>query len=226
MRARCSPKWRARGVRPGRARPVTGRNVSRTSHSACGPSSSANAERRPRDERRARAAHLGREHALGVEQARGLGRRPGGQLDGRRQRLGEAGVAKREVVVLDREDVREVRRQLDGQLDRQGVAGEVGDDDVLLQIVGHEALPADQQLVRTEPTGAGIAQEERGREVLDLAGRERHRWFAVDSQRKSREKSRVVRIESMCAFGDRAVVCANAKGRPVEDGEGHLLQHA
>ena len=129
------------------------RNVSRTSHSACGPSSSANAERRPRDECGPRATHLGREHALGVEQVRGLGRRPGEQFDGRRQRLGEAGVAEREVVVLDREDVREVDAELDGQLDRHGVAGEVGDDDVLLQIVGHEALAADQQLVRAEPTG-------------------------------------------------------------------------
>ena len=51
-------------------------------------------------------------------------------------------------MVLDRQDVREVAGELDCQLDRHRVAGEIGDDDVLLQIVGHEALVADQQLIR------------------------------------------------------------------------------
>ena len=77
-----------------------------------------------------------------------MSRLPGSQCDGRRQRRREAGIAEREVVVLDRQDVREVAGELDGQLDRHRVAGEIGDDDVLLQIVGHEALVADQQLVR------------------------------------------------------------------------------
>ena len=70
--------------------------------------------------------------------------------------------------------------ELDCELDRHRVAGEIGDDDVLLQIVGDEALAAEQELVRQQPPGERVAQEEGRREVLDLAGRERQRAHAVD----------------------------------------------
>jgi hypothetical protein len=52
----------------------------------------------------------------------------------------------------------------------------------LLQIVGHEALVADQQLSHAQPPGDRIAQEEGSGEVLDLPGRQRHRRLTVDPQ--------------------------------------------
>ena len=120
------------------------------------------------------------ELACGIEQLRGL-RRQRNELDRHRQGRRELGIAQREVVVLDREDVGEVRGQLDRELDPDRITGEVGDDEVLLQVVGHEALVADQQLVGLQAAGQRVAEEERSCEVLDLARRERHRPLAVDA---------------------------------------------
>ncbi len=126
-------------------------------------------------------------------------------------------------MLLDREDVGEIRCQLDRELDRDRIAREIRDDDVLLQVVGHEALAADQQLVGREAAGGRIAQEERRREVLDLAGRERHRALAVDREPQAREKAGVVRVEPLRALLDRTVIGTDAERRPVEDCERHHI---
>ena len=200
---------------------MRGLKVSRTSHSSCAPSSSAYQSAEP-DTSAARELRTSVVSLpAGSCRCASRGSAPGMTATGAGQRLGERRVAEREVVMLDREDVGEIRRQLDGQLDRDRVADEVRDHDVLLQIVGHEALVANQQLVRRQAARRRVAQEERGREVLDLAGRERHRPLAVDGQSEAREEAGVVGVEPVRALVNCAVVGADAKSRSIEDSEGH-----
>ena len=108
MRSRCSPKWRARGVRPGRTRPVCGRNDSRTSHSACGPSSSAKHSADPETcaarELRTSVASV----PAGSRRWATIGVAPAPSATGGGSGQRARGIAEREVVLLDREDVGEV----------------------------------------------------------------------------------------------------------------------
>ena len=140
-----------------------------------------------------------------------IGVAAGGERDGRGQRDCTRRIAEREVVLLDGQDVGEVGLELDGELDRHRVAGQVGDDHVLLQVVGDEALAAEQDLVRQQPSRRRVAQEEGRREVLDLAGRERQRAHAVDRREQPREKSRVVRVEPVRPLEDGALVARRCR---------------
>ena len=82
-------------------------------------------------------------------------------------------IAEGEVVLLDREDVSEVGGELDRDVEGDLGVREVHDDEVVLQVVGHEALEADQQVLGVPPARRPVAQEERRSEVLDLARRDR-----------------------------------------------------
>ena len=72
-----------------------------------------------------------------------------------------------------------------------------------------------------QPARERVAQEERRREVLDLARRERHRPRAVEREHEAREKTRVVGVEAVRALEDRAVVRTDAERRTVKDCQRH-----
>jgi hypothetical protein len=69
------------------------------------------------------------------------------RLDQRRERLSVGGVAEREVVVLDREDVREVRANVERQIERHGVHRLVLEDEAVLHRLSDEPLADDRDLV-------------------------------------------------------------------------------
>ena len=67
-------------------------------------------------------------------------------------------VAEREVVVLDGEDVREVARNLDPELQRHGPHPLVLDHDPVLHRLADESLANDRDLVRIEVLRPRVAK--------------------------------------------------------------------
>ena len=77
--------------------------------------------------------------------------------------------------------------------------------------------------VLRQPVRERVAQEERRREVLDLAGREQQRPLAVDRELEPREKPRVVARRGRCVvLAHVAELVADAERRAFED---RLLRH-
>ena len=76
-----------------------------------------------------------------------------------------------------------------------------------------------EHLVLPQSAGERVPQEERGREVLDLARGERQRRRAVDRQLQPREEARVVGEQTARLVADVAEVVADAEGRSFEDRE-------
>jgi hypothetical protein len=140
---------------------------------------------------------------------------------GRRQRSRVQRVAEREVVLLHRDDVREVGadEQLDGEGD--GLGALVPHRDVVLHADADEALAHDREHVLLEAAREGVAEVERRREVLDLAGREQQRPLAVHAQLEPREEPGVVGEEARREAAQVADLVADAERRPLEDGESH-----
>jgi hypothetical protein len=91
-----------------------------------------------------------------------------------RQRQGDRleRVAEREVVVLDREDVREVARELEGELERDLLLALVLDAEVVLHSLADEAVPADRDAVLGKVAGDRVPEEVGGGVVLGAAGGE------------------------------------------------------
>ena len=89
--------------------------------------------------------------------------------------------------------------------------------DHVLHRLADEALAQDRDDVLLEPAGERVPQEERGREVLDLAGGEQQRPRVVQSQPQRRKEARVLAVETVRASVDVADVVADAEGRALED---------
>ena len=138
-----------------------------------------------------------------------------------RQRLCARRVAEREVVLLDREDVREVGPELERELEGDRLDRVVLDDHVVLHAVADEAVPDDRERVLRQAAGERVAQEERRREVLDLSRREHQRRRPVDGQAEPREEARVVGEQPVRVARDVAPLVADAEGRAFEDRQGH-----
>ena len=141
-----------------------------------------------------------------------------------RQRLRALRVAEREVVLLDREDVREVGGQLERQLEGERLHRLVLDDDPVLHALADEAVPDDRDRVLRQPVGERVAQVERRREVLDLAVGEEQRLLAVERQAQKREEARVVGEEALRLAVDVAALVADAEGRALEDRDRHATR--
>ena len=141
------------------------------------------------------------------------------RLDRFRQRLRVRRVAEREVPLLHGEDVREVGAELDPdrQLERRHRL--VLQHEVVLHAVADEALAADGDRVERQRVRQRVAQEERGGEVLDGAGREEQRPLAVDRQAQPREKARVVGEQPVRRLADVAELVGDAERRAFENGE-------
>ena len=131
-----------------------------------------------------------------------------------------ARVAEREVVLLHRQDVREVGRELDRQLEGERRPRVVRDRDPVLHPGADEPLPCDRELVELESARHGVPEVERGREVRDPAVRERQRPVSVDGQGKPREEPRVEGEEALARRSDVPELVGNAEVLAVEDGEG------
>ena len=90
---------------------------------------------------------------------------------------------------------------------------------MVLHRLAHEAPARDRERVLRQPFARPVAQEERGREVLDLVGREGEGHLAVDQQLQPGEEPRVAREETARLLADVAAVVADAEGRTLEDRE-------
>ena len=135
-----------------------------------------------------------------------LGQRPGAQR-----------IAEGEVVFLDRENVREVGLELELELERLSLHALVLRDDHVLHRLAHEPLSEDRDDVLLEPAGERVPEEERGREILDLAGGKEQRPRPVQLQPQYGEAARVFAVEAVRAAVDVADVVADAEGRALED---------
>ena len=93
-------------------------------------------------------------------------------------------------MLLHGEDVREVCGELEPELEGDRIHRVVLDHHDVLHRLADEPLARDRELIRAQAAGERVAEEERRREVLDLARRERQRLGAVDL-RQSRERKRV-----------------------------------
>src|SRR6185312_1348529 len=142
------------------------------------------------------AARPAREHDLGAAATPVslLEHHPAGalvemRLCGGRQLRSVQRVAKREVVLLDADDVREVRPEV--QLDGEGERGArlVADDHMILEAVANEAVSRDREGILVQTAGQRVAGVEGRREVLDPARREQQGPLAVDGERERREKA-------------------------------------
>ena len=125
----------------------------------------------------------------------------------------------REVVLLDREDVSEVRPDLELELELDGVRCVVLDDDVLLHAVTDEPIPPDREHVLLEAACDGVPEIEGGRVVLDLVGRELERPLAVDREDPAREKACVLGEETHHGVGDIPALVRQAESRPFQNRE-------
>src|SRR6185503_16722949 len=97
----------------------------------------------------------------------------------------------------------------------------VADAEVLAHPLPDEPLAGDRERVVRQPAGERVAEEERGREVLDLARREEQRRLAVHGQPQEREKPRVVGEEPGRAAADVPPLVADAERRALENRERH-----
>ena len=101
------------------------------------------------------------------------------------------------------------------------------DDDRVLHPVADEALAHDRERVLRQPAGERVAEVERRREVLDLAGREQQRLLAVHGQPQQREEARVAARRSPAVVAaDVAELVADAEGRALEDRQRHGLRRS
>ncbi len=133
-------------------------------------------------------------------------------------------VAEREVVVLDGEDVREVARNLDPQLQRHGPHPLVLDDDPVLHRLADEALADDRDLVRVEILRARVAEVERGGEVVHLVRGQQQRALAVDRELQAGQEAGVLGEKPARRPGaDVSDVVADAERRALEDRDRHGL---
>ncbi len=100
----------------------------------------------------------------------------GGGSGSRAQRVAES-----EVVLLDGDDVGEVRPHLELELEAQRLGRLVADGHVILHPIADEPLAHDRERVLRQPARKRVAQIEGGREVLDLAEGEEQRPLSVDA---------------------------------------------
>ncbi len=132
-------------------------------------------------------------------------------------------MAECEVVLLDADDVREVRLEVQLEGEEEGGARHVAHDDVVLQPLAHEAMARDREDVLLERSDGRVARVEGCREVLDRARGEQKRPTALHRERERRQKARVVRVEAVDASRDVAEVVADAEGRAFEDRQCHRV---
>jgi hypothetical protein len=98
----------------------------------------------------------------------------------------------------------------------------VGDDDVLVETVRHEAVAPHRQ--RLFPV-ALLRADEPGGEVVDDAARQRLELLSVDGQQPFREVAHVLVEEALRAVGvDVAVAVGEDERRAVDDD--HAVLHA
>src|SRR5215211_8850183 len=145
-------------------------------------------------------------------------------VEARLYRLGQGlrrlGIAEREVVVLHREDVREVAAEPERKLERDRLHRVVVDAQGVLHAVADEALAGDRDDVGRE-AGPRVAEVEGRGEILDLVGREQERRFAVDPQLEDREEADVLGEEPARRPAEVAGVVAHAERRALEDRQRH-----
>ena len=143
----------------------------------------------------------------------------------RRQRLCPERVAERKVVVLDRKDVREVRGDLELEIELDRLHALVLDGERVLHPFTDEALAPDREHVLLETTCERVAHEERGGEVLDLVRREQQRALAVDGEPEAREEPRVLGEEALALVVEVTDLVADAERRAFEDSQlsGHQV---
>ncbi len=127
-------------------------------------------------------------------------------------------VPQREVALLDRQDVGEVRLEDDAETEVDRLHALVPDE----QRVRHpgradEPAPVDGHDVLTEARRHVVPEEERRREVLDAAGREKERPLPVDDELEARQVTRVLREQAPGAVADVAPLVADAERRAFED---------
>jgi hypothetical protein len=138
-----------------------------------------------------------------------------------RHRLGERRrvlwIAEGVVVRLDGEDVREVRPDLQRELELDRPRSVVLDDDVLLHAVPDEAVASHGDLVRPEIADHRVAKIKGGREIVDLVGRENEGARAVDRQYPAGKEAGVVGEEAHHGRGDVAALVGRAERRAIED---------
>ena len=79
------------------------------------------------------------------------------------------GVAEREVVLLDRDDVGEVGADLECELEAERHTALVPQLEMVLHALADKACPCDRERVLREPRHDRVAEVEGGREVLDRA---------------------------------------------------------
>ena len=126
-------------------------------------------------------------------------------------------VAEAEVVRLDGEDVREVRceLQLDVQLDLAG--SEVAHDELLLEPDRDPAPANDLQLIVLEPARERVAAEVGGRVGVAAPSRQELGPGAVDEQDEARQETRVMGEEPGGREVDVAALVGDAERRPGEN---------
>src|SRR5712691_8497980 len=137
------------------------------------------------------------------------------------QRLRAHRVAEREVVLLHGKDRREVRRELEPELERDGIHALVLEHEDVLHPLSDEPLARDRHLVLAQSADERIAEIERRGEVFDLARRQRQRCRAVHRQLQPRQEACVLREEAARHLADVAELVADAEGRAFEDRERH-----
>src|SRR5947207_705739 len=130
-------------------------------------------------------------------------------------------VAERKVVVLDRQDVCEVRAEIELELELLRLAALVLERELILHSLADEALPRNRDHVLRKPARQRIAHEERRGEVLDLPRGEQQRLRAVERDAEPRQEPRVVAVEPVSLVVDVAELVADAEARALEDGQIH-----
>ena len=140
-------------------------------------------------------------------------------LGRRRQRLRMLRVSEREVVVLHRDDVREVGGDVERDLEVELLHALVADAHALLHPGADEALAGDGDGIARQRRRWSVAKVESRLEVLDPAGGEEQRARLADAQDEPREEPRVVGEEPARRGADVAALVADAEGGALEDRE-------
>src|SRR5439155_8739335 len=130
-------------------------------------------------------------------------------------------VAEREVVLLDREDVCEVRGELDLDRERERPGGVAAHDHEVLHALADVAGAGDRHLVPAEAAGDRVSDEERGGERLALNRREEERPDAVHGQDAAREEAGVLGEETRGPSVNVPPLVADAERRAVQDRKRH-----
>ena len=136
----------------------------------------------------------------------------------RRKPRGAIGMPQRKVPLLHGEDVREISferqpepeaRRHDADIPHEDRVGHAGRAD--------EPPTVDGDTVLRQGRRHAVAEEERGREVLHLPGREQERARAVETQFEARQEPGVVREQTCRALADVTEVVAEAERRTFKD---------